>query len=260
MLSHENLDRHTEFHYSQHQTPDELHITIAEGVPGTSRSISPDSSHELETPLLDHIPFPATDSERPNHVHFRPRVRISSGFSRHRRQHFPSRQDDLISISPDSTLSSSPSSSISVPLHSRSDDEANKPGWGPLGQRVSLLAHKPRRKFRERRQRKQHIAQVKPNENTPLMGSPPPIAYVEPEEVYDHEDEMDEFDRERTRSSRQVDATFGTWPGRWANIHVRPFVYNLSIVTFVDNDQHKWWWWQLAPVIHCRCLDESDTE
>ncbi|KAF8238441.1 hypothetical protein L208DRAFT_1387708 [Tricholoma matsutake] len=133
MLSHENLEQHTKFDYPQDQTPnlpDKLHITIAEGV-GTSRSISTDSSHdpELETPVLVHIPFPdsiVTDSERPPHVRFRPRVRISSGFSRHRHQHFPSRQDDLISISPDSTLSSSPSSSISVPLRSCSDGEANK--------------------------------------------------------------------------------------------------------------------------------------
>lgn len=242
MLSHENLEQHTKFDYPQDQTPnlpDKLHITIAEGV-GTSRSISTDSSHdpELETPVLVHIPFPdsiVTDSERPPHVRFRPRVRISSGFSRHRHQHFPSRQDDLISISPDSTLSSSPSSSISVPLRSCSDGEANKSAWGPLGQRMSLLAHKHRRQTKRQR-RNQHDAQANPSDHTPLMRSPPPTAYVEGEDVYE---EMEDSNRE-TRSSREVDAMFGTWPERLTNIH--------------------WWWWHLASVVQCRCLDEYDTE
>ena len=193
-------------------------------MPGTSRSISPDSSHELETPdadllLVDHVPFPNTipaDSERSHHVHFRPRVRISSGFNRHRRQ---SRDDDLLSLSPDSSLSSSLSSSISVPLRSPSDDEADKPGWGPLGQRVSLLAHKPRRHTRQRRQRKQNDSRGHPNERTPLVRSPPPIVYVEGE-AYD--EEIDNSDQARTQSSREVDATFGAWPGRLVNLHVRP--------------------------------------
>lgn len=265
MLSHENLERHTKFHHLQDQTPnfpDELHITIAQGVPGTSRSISPDSSHELETPdadLLDHIPFTntiVTDSERSHHVHFRPRVRISSGFSRHRYQHVPSRQDDLLSISPDSSLSSSLSSSISVPLRSRSDDEADKPGWGPLGQRVSLLAHRPRGRTSKRRRSKQNDTRLNANEHTPLMHSPPPTVYVEGEVVYEEESEMDESDRERTRSSREADTMFGTWPGRLVNLHVRLLTYNLTI--FVDNDIHKWWWWQLTSVVHCRCLDDTE--
>lgn len=238
MLSHENIERHTKIHYPRDHTldiPDELlHITIAdlepEGVPGTSRSISPDSSHELETPealdLSDHVgPFPntITDSERSHHVHFRPRVRISSGFSRHRRQHFPSTEDDLFSVSPDSSSSSSLSSSISVPLRSPSDDETDKPGWGSLGQRVRLLAHKHRRQTRHRR-RKQNNLRINPDECTPLVRSPPPTVCVEEDVVYD--EEMDDSDRERMWPSREVDAVFGTWPGRLVNHHVRPFICN----------------------------------
>lgn len=68
------------------------------------------------------------------------------------------------------------------------------------------------------------------------MRSPPPTAYVEGEDVYE---EMEDSNRE-TRSSREVDAMFGTWPERLTNIH--------------------WWWWHLASVVQCRCLDEYDTE
>lgn len=269
MLSHENLERHSKLHYLQDQAPnftDELHITIADGMhammPGTSRSISPasDSSHELETPDVDEIPFsdsqlgaPNTDPERPHRVHFRSRVRISSGFGRHRRHHF---QDDLISVSPDSaSLSSSPSSSISVPLRSRSSDEVDKSGWRPLGQRASLLAHKPRRRTRERQQKNQYdAAQLLPNERTQLIRSPPLTVYTE----------GGLYNNEMTESARgqevDHDPMFGAWPGRLVNLHVRPLIYNLSIRIYVNNNELKWWWWQLSPVVHCRCLDESDTE
>jgi hypothetical protein len=226
MLSHMRLQRHNKHHHVQDQTLNSTSST-EDDLSGTSWSISPDSSHELETPAdIERIPFVdniTTDSDQPQHVHFRSRVRISSGFSRRRRKDLLRRQGTFISISSDSSLSGSPSSSISAPLRSRSDDEANKPGWGPLGQRVSLLAHKSRH-TRERRHslpREQHDAHMIPNERTPLRGSSPLSAYVEGEDAY--EGEADESVWERRR---EIDAVFGTWPGRLVNIHVRPLIYN----------------------------------
>jgi hypothetical protein len=238
MLSHKKLQQRSKHHYSQDQTLTSSSST-EDDPPGisSSRSVSPDmsdSSQDPETPadVLQRIQFldnVTTDSEQPQHVHFRSRVRISSGFSRRRRQHLLSRQDAFISISSDSSLSGSPSSSISAPLRSCSDDEANKPGWGPLGQRVSLLAHKSRQQRRRSLPRQGHDARVIPNDRTPLRPSSPLTAYVEGEDAYA---ETNQSDRERRR---EIDAAFGTWPRRLVNIHVRLPTYNPRILlTFVD--------------------------
>jgi len=84
---------------------------------------------------------------RTTRIRFRSRVRITSGLN-HLRQ---GRTNTLRSIrgdtgyfchTPSSSRSGSASSSISAPLRSRTDDEADRPGWGPLGRRVSMLAKK----------------------------------------------------------------------------------------------------------------------
>jgi len=83
---------------------------------------------------------------RTTRIRFRSRVRITSGLS-HLRQ---GRTNTLRSTggdtgfcpTPSSSRSGSASSSISAPLRSRTDDEADRPGWGPLGRRVSMLAKK----------------------------------------------------------------------------------------------------------------------
>ena len=107
-----------------------------------------------------------------------------------------------------------------MPLRSCSDDEANRPGWGPLGQRVSLLAHKPR-KNKQKRQVKQFDVRVNPDERTPLMQLPLPTAYAEAMGVVGAPIPIN---REWKRLS-QVDEMSGTWPEKLANVHVCPFIY-----------------------------------
>ncbi|KAJ3556511.1 hypothetical protein NP233_g11958 [Leucocoprinus birnbaumii] len=95
---------------------------------------------------------------RPTRIRFRSRVRITSGLNRYRHSStrgIDSNNNTLRSLSggadsyycytPSSSISGSPSSSISAPLRSRTDDEADRPGWGPLGQRVNMLAKKKNR-------------------------------------------------------------------------------------------------------------------
>ncbi|KAF9457477.1 hypothetical protein BDZ94DRAFT_1273087 [Collybia nuda] len=175
---------------------------------------------------------------RPNHVRFRSRVRITSGISRHRHHHHSTTGSGQVSFSRDSSLESSPSSSISAPLRSRSDDESNKPGWGPLGQRVALLSYNsPRRWAKDKRRRKGETRP--PNENTSLLGSAFRAPYSGGSPTYG--DYVTESDREgEAHIAQELEKAFGTWPGRILNPH--------------------WWWWQLEPVVFCRCLDESDTE
>lgn len=97
--------------------------------------------------------------ERPNRVRFRSRVRITSGLNRHRHKLEPQHQNqseiDYLAFSPASSVSGSPSSSISVPLRTHTDEQVGKPGWGTLGQRVSLFARGKieRQKIREQRER-----------------------------------------------------------------------------------------------------------
>jgi len=84
---------------------------------------------------------------RTTSIRFCSRVRITSGLN-HLQQ---GRTNTLRSTrgdtgyfchTPSSSRSGSASSSISAPLRSRTDDEADRPGWGPLGRRVSMLAKK----------------------------------------------------------------------------------------------------------------------
>ncbi|KAG6814415.1 hypothetical protein H0H92_007418 [Tricholoma furcatifolium] len=167
-------------------------------------------------------------SPRPSHVHFRPRVRITSGINRHR--HASAILDDLDHLNgtctPSSTVSGSPSSSISAPLHSRNDDEADKPGWGPLGQRVSLLARRARRGAGKERRKVQVrpvvIEQPSPCETTPLLRPrlQSPTIDADGHRIYDLLDsESEEEDIRRQSRAHEIDEAFGTMPQRLINRH-----------------------------------------
>ncbi|KAJ6573933.1 hypothetical protein DFH09DRAFT_1456435 [Mycena vulgaris] len=175
---------------------------------------------------------------RRSRVHFRSRVRITSGLPRHSRH-----------LSATSSLNSS-SSSISAPLRSPLTEENCSPGWGTLGKRVGLFALSNRqaaalaaqaRSAKQRGRRRQGVADLATNERTALLGNPAPPGYdgYDPEEEDGYFSSDDEYDEEAVLS-RQIDLVFGKWPQRLLNRH--------------------WWWWQLQPVISCGCLDESDGE
>jgi len=164
-----------------------------------------------ETPYADapynHLPPRAR-------VRFRSRVRITSGFSRHRRG------GDLEDFS--STRSSSPSSSISAPL--RSHTENSTTAWGTLGRRVGLLSLQ--KKIISSPRQKKRIRPIAQNENaderTPLRNSFNYAAYGEGGDEEENDDD---------RLSHEVDEIFGKFPGRLLNRH--------------------WWWWQIEPFICC---------
>jgi len=192
---------------------------------------------------------PHSNAERPNRVRFRSRVRITSGLNRHRHksqqyQHQPG--VDYLSFSPASSVSGSPSSSISAPLRTYRDEQVGKPGWGTLGQRVSLFAkgNMERRRIREQREQlglgassfRKRVGREAPvipyiatngiGEETPLLLSPPSNA------------SDSDSAREAEAMSREIEMVFGSWPGRLLNYH--------------------WWWWHVEPIICCRCLTDDD--
>ncbi|KAJ3510382.1 hypothetical protein NLJ89_g4703 [Agrocybe chaxingu] len=193
--------------------------------PGNSISRSPDmilssstddnSFDELVTPLSEEPP------ERPtNRVRFRSRVRITSGFSRHRH-----RQDgqDYLSLTPSSSHSGSPSSSISAPLRSHPEDEVAKPGWGTLGQRVSLLAQGGSLRKKQRREAEMYAKNIergmvvaanvngRMNERTALLSASAVPLYINGEvNGIAGNSSLDE----EASISREVDLIFGPWPNR----------------------------------------------
>ncbi|KAG1746821.1 hypothetical protein EDB19DRAFT_326623 [Suillus lakei] len=178
-------------------------------------------------------PQGSSDRSSPR-VHFRSRVRITAGMRRRRLS------DGLPSGA--SSISGSPCSSISAPL--RSANAASSKGWGPLGQRVSILASQSytsepssptsRRKTRLRSNPPEPYHSPV-NEHTPLLQPPCRYSYAR---GYNEDNGADE-DMERQRE-RVIDETFGKWPGRLLNRH--------------------WWWWQLEPLVCCLCVDCSDVE
>lgn len=169
-----------------------------------------DPAAPLTTP---HDPPSNASNEHLRHsrVRFRSRVRITSGFSHHRRR------SDV-----GSSRSGSPSSSISAPLRSHSDDGTNS--WGTLGQRVGLLALQKRilgSPKAKRRQKGLIVPNIYVDERTPLRNSFNSSSYVEgvgvQEGVVFDEDSDDE------RLSQEVDDVFGKFPGRLLNYHVSFF-------------------------------------
>jgi len=166
--------------------------------------------------------------ERSSRVRFRSRVRIGSGLNRHRHKYL--RVDYLSSdFSPAPSLSGSSSSSMSAPLRTQTDEQVGKPGWGTLGQRVSMFAKGNIEQRRSREQASSFRRGVEPggfrgeqvipyhvqvDEETPLLSSP---IYSDP---------------------APEDKVFGPWPDRLANAY--------------------WWWWQIESIICCRCLGDID--
>ncbi|KAG1889202.1 hypothetical protein F4604DRAFT_1710753 [Suillus subluteus] len=178
---------------------------------------------------------PQGSSDRPSpRVHFRSRVRITAGMRRRRLS------DGLPSGA--SSISGSPCSSISAPL--RSANAASSKGWGPLGQRVSILASQNytsepssptgRRKTRHRSNLPEPYHSPV-TEQTPLIRPPCRYSYAR---GY-NEDSMGDEVVERRRED-VIDDAFGKWPGRLLNRH--------------------WWWWQLELLLCCLCMDCSDVE
>ncbi|KAJ8520366.1 hypothetical protein ONZ45_g2827 [Pleurotus djamor] len=237
----------------------------------------PDSSEETDVGQEgEGVPI-AIPTVRPGgRVRFRSRVRIASGLHR---PHRSNTRDSLVYGAcnqltlGESSLSSSPSSSISAPLRTEATNDAEcRPEWGTLGQRVRLFAYRGKGKAslspetvlekRERRRRKLGLPPLDPSlypsdmrskvmtlpsEGTPLVGKPYARSlYVENEGVqpgdpfYDSDDEEDGLTAS-ARLSREVDRMFGTFPGRLLNRH--------------------WWWWQLEPLVTCNCsMPDSDSE
>jgi len=194
---------------------------------------------------------PTTSTPSSPRVHFRSRVRITSGLHRHRRRWY-----DVASGAPappsscSSSRSGSPSSSISAPLRTHPDsDSSYNTGWGPLGQRVSYFVSRQRtaqdKEAMARRWRpasrglEPSSGRVHPNEHTPLARSPMRSSYVEGEGLQDSDVfDSEEDDVDDARLSREIDLLFGQWPGRLLN--------------------HRWWWWQLEPLLYCHCMDDPD--
>jgi len=195
-------------------------------------------SDDLEIPRSEDLP------KRPTRVRFRSRVRITSGLHRHRN----SEQD----FTPPSSISSSPSSSISAPLRTQAEDEPSKPGWGTLGQRVSILARAKADRRLKFHQLREHIGELQShrgitpgdnhgllaNEQTPLSRSFLHYSYLRGEIV---DPEMfNSVESEAEVLSSEIDLVFGRWPNRLFN--------------------HHWLWWHMEPLVCCRCLTESDEE
>jgi len=221
-------------------------------IPHGNNSDLPDLIISSSTGSYDdqELDSPHSIPERLNRVRFRSRVRIASGLNRHR--HSLEGVDYLsLGYSPESSISSSPSSSISVPLRTPIDELVGKPGWGTLGQRVSLFAKGQMEQSRRREQRERlglgassfrkgvergrskalvhpYYAQI--TEETPLLLSSARIGSCSglTQEV------------EASQLAREIDMVFGPWPDRLAN--------------------HHWWWWQVESIICCRCVSDFDDE
>ena len=241
-----------------------LHNGILHGnssdLPDLIISSSTDSYDDQEPDSPQSIP------ERQNRVRFRSRVRIASGLNRHR--HSLEGVDYMsLDYSPESSTSGSASSSISVPLRTLTDEQVGRPGWGTLGQRVSLFA-KGQMERRSRREQKERLglgassfrkgergrreALVIPyypqiTEETPLL-----LSSARNGSCSDltREDEASQL-------AREIDMVFGPWPGRLANHHVS-FTLVLTLTSLTRFLQ--WWWWQLESIICCRCVSDFDDE
>lgn len=159
-----------------------------------------------------HIP-PEIDPSHPLRVRFQPRVRITSGLNRCRRQQerlTVGGQQDYYTFSTSSSRSTSASSSISAPLRTQFDDEFGKPGWGTLGQRVSLLARRKQniQESESHAKRMNHGTvsgmKYRTNERTPLINS-----------YLSYHDEGN-----GSSPSKRIDQVFGPWPQRLLNHHV----------------------------------------
>jgi hypothetical protein len=193
--------------------------------PGPESSDMVLSGHQCDE---QEIPLSEDPPQRPTRVRFRSRVRITSGLHRYRNS-----EQDCGSFTPASSISGSASSSISAPLRTQAEDEAGKPGWGTLGQRVSILARGKadrRLKFHRHRERIRELQSHRgiipgdndgllANERTPLSGSSLPYSYLHGEIV--NREMFNSVENEAEVLANEIDLVFGRWPNRLFNHHVR---------------------------------------
>lgn len=207
--------------------------------PSASRSHTPSSVIVLDDARSDSTPEPNGQQQnsalRPvPRVRFRSRVRITSGLRRGR--HAGAGVGPT--SSPSSSASGSPSSSISAPIRWQADEHA---AWGPLGRRLSAYAHGNGWQKPSARQQLQQQQQAKIDERTPLIRpGRQHAAYVdagadgggEADDERAAEGELDDSDDETEADSalraaalkREEEATFGKWPWRLFNRHVRRLI------------------------------------
>lgn len=205
---------------SRSHTPSSVIILDSDGHP-RERSVDLDSS-------ADQGDAHDQQGARPvPRVRFRSRVRITSGLRRSKHMGNPT-------STPSSSASGSPSSSISAPIRWQADENG---AWGPLGRRLSAYAQANGKSRRSPGLLRAHQPQprAKMDERTPLIKPGRHIAYVDSgldgggeaddERVGDGEDTDEEADEESMlRASalkREEEATFGKWPWRLFNRHVR---------------------------------------
>ena len=203
--------------------------TTAHAAPD-ARSVAP--NHIITRYVISHADHVQAQGDEPiltgpertgPHVRFRSRVRISAGIGRRFRL-----SDGLSSNA--SSISGSPSSSISAPL--RTHYTGNN-GWGPLGSRVKLSAPQgedanggkgdsSRRgggNARRRRARSSWMfLDADADEHTHLLTYATGYSYVGNRDARDCC--RDDAERERWWRERLVDKAFGKWPGRLLNRHV----------------------------------------
>jgi hypothetical protein len=177
-----------------------------------------DNSDVSSTPTASPLgtPFPSSNdisqslSPSPR-VRFRSRVRITSGLHR-------SRNKSRDFNTPRSSVSGSPSSSISAPLRTHTD--ATSTAWGPLGQRVSSPPWKKRdtvtKRLKKDRRQNRPLSGLT-NERTPLIGSGRILGHGNGESAEGRNDADGSNDE---RLAREVDLFFGSWPQRLLNLHV----------------------------------------
>lgn len=170
-------------------------------------------------------------NQHPARVHFRSRVRITSGINHHRHRLSISGDSEGLRSSRSSSLSGS--SSISAPLRSHIDEQIGKPGWGTLGQRVSLFAKGkgPPKRQRLRNNREQQSPSAKTPKrrrgfgsqyNGPLQDERTPLNRSGDTRLYTHADSSNQEidDDEEFDYQQEIESVFGTWPRRLLNHHV----------------------------------------
>lgn len=200
-------------------------------------SIHVDSGSETDT---ENEALAAAEAQRAHRrsssrVTFRSRVRITSGLRQHRFGISKpiATSNGIPNYSPASSRSCSPSSSISAPLRFHSEEAGVKPGWGTLGQRVSLLAQRNAQKKLERKKAKALqrslaepcFAGLQRSESTPLLGAAGGFYGA----TYTCECPKCQAEQEQEE-----------WPSRLFD--------------------PRWWWTSIRNAMTCKCLDDSDEE
>lgn len=249
----------------------QLHLADGEldGVYGsTSTATSFPSSYSSNNPstiIVNNPPAPAIsldDEQTPavaaRHsmpkVHFRSRVRITSGLpsgSRSRnqgRKGHNSTFDNGIDTA-NTSASGSPSSSISAPLRYQADENNI---LGPLGKRISSLGQTRNKKNGQLRRAvgssvSERTPFIRPSEHGPI----PDYTCSRQERSWLGGESEDENSANGLK--REEDVMFGRWPWRIFNRHASGIAHatrSVLLPSFV-----QWWMYQCEPIFCC-CLDE----